>query len=694
MTHKTSPALTCPKSRAGTARSLTAERFLSDGETQGYVLPQDRRSAPSSQTGPDWEDFRAGEPPIRFSGLFLPIGRLPEIGVPAQRSGRGTNPAKRNVLRGETVGVKRSRKSATHESGKPNTRSNISWHLAVFLVAVLAWNFPGAVEATPLGVEDTSKQSPHQASLRLTGPVNPNDKRWVKDQLREGHSVLLTNSYLFQVMKGVAQENQKSIEEKVLSPLLEQTLKGFLSVSTDEDSRRLFGVPLLLLTDDAGVQLGDEVVKQADSVKRNPMFDPRGHYSESEVLKRYFRAMQYLAKTTINVSIRPALFPYPTEMLYPFETAESIRKLFSDPAHEGLVRGWRMIDSFYGEVNGGSDYPTFLDVVAIAKGKDIMADQVKAWAKSRQLPKINSERGLGIQPLGERVSLHQEIIDNVKAKFMKDDTSRQEIAELLRFENLLKGFARGGNSVKGLADRVASEKGKSYYGVVLRSVNLGAKGWKRSATRLNFYAASTAGLAEQTALMTKTSILLPKSAAAAEKISGKLKLYVEPDSAQYLNALAEASAGMARICRRTAESSGLESTPELKFVDIAPTFRFLAGLSRKRRALDTDSPLWKVHGEVVSVLARRSAAIVDVFQVKDTGGTMHYYHWAVAPFEGAAGSASRSRTKPNGLEMVFFEAWGDDIIPGHVGPINSAQWEGRVLEGNLAPLPTIIGIPQ
>ncbi len=59
----------------------------------------------------------------------------------------------------------------------------------------------------------------------LTKPIPPARTDWVQTRLREGNSVLLTHSYLFQVMKGAAQENQKRTEESLLIPALEHLLR-------------------------------------------------------------------------------------------------------------------------------------------------------------------------------------------------------------------------------------------------------------------------------------------------------------------------------------------------------------------------------------------------------------------------------------------------------------------------------------
>jgi len=564
--------------------------------------------------------------------------------------------------------------------------------LTVVLIAAFFWGCAG-ISAACSAAKGTSKKEGRNAQFEIIATINPSNKDWVKEQLTQGRSLLLTNSYLFQVMKGVAQENQKKTEDQVLIPLLKHTLEQLINVSTHADTRRLFTVALVLLSDDATVGRDEEITRQADIVKQNSMFNPRGHYTDSEALQRYFRSMQYLAKATIDVAIKSDRFPYPKEMLFSFDTAESVRQLLADPANEKVIREWKLIHSFYSNVNGPPDYPTFVDLEGIAKGAKLSTQVVKEWAEARNIPKINPERGLGIQPLGERTSLHQEVIDGVKEKFIKDDTPREEMGQILRFENLLNGVTRGQNSVKGLAERVNSEKGDSYYASALNAVALGADGWKRNPMRLNLFAASMTSLAEQTALMAKTSILVRKSAVVEKKIPENLKLRFEPGSDKYLAALAEASARLMRICKKTAEESSRQSAKDLGLIDMGSTFRALADLARKHGTLVTRGPLWRAHGPGLMELARKPAVTVDVFQVKDRNGKVNYYQWAIAPFE-AAYPLGRTTRKTQGMEMVFFEAWADEMVTGHEGPLNNILWEGRILEGNLGVLPSIVKVPK
>ncbi|MBI5568370.1 MAG: DUF3160 domain-containing protein [Desulfomonile tiedjei] len=527
----------------------------------------------------------------------------------------------------------------------------------------------------------------------IQSPIGPADTNWVKTELAKGEAILLTNSYLFETMKGVAQQNQIAVEQTLLVSLLAQTLKEFVARTDDPQVRRLFGVPLLLLTESPGVELPEEVAKQAEQIKGNAMFRPRGHYTDSPIMGRYFQAMQYLAKATIDVSVQKQAFPFPEDMLFPFETAQGVVKLFTDPSNKKLIELWTVVHDFYSGVNGRPDLPTFADLPVLVKSGSLVKEDVEKWARQQGLPKINPERGLGIQPLGERYSLHEEVIDRVKQEFIKDDTPREEISKVLAFEKLLEGYRVGERSIEGIDQAISGQTGDTYYLTALKAISLGGRDWTTSAVRRNFYAGSLTSLAEQTVLMTKTAILVRKSAAPVKKIPDGLKLYFEPDSSEYLQGLAEAAGRMVEVCERIRLAAPEQEGSKGSIVDIGPALEAFAKLSRESRPLVVGTAEWQAHGAVATELARKPAVTVDVFQVKERSGKVNYYQWAVAPFE-ATYALEGSKGSCRGMTTIFFEGWSDEIIPGSEGPLNNLQWEGRLLEGDLGKLHSIIKLPR
>jgi hypothetical protein len=513
-------------------------------------------------------------------------------------------------------------------------------------------------------------------------------KDWVQQRLAERKPVLLTNSYLFQVMKAISQENQRIAEEVILFPMLGRTLAGLVSAAPDEQTRRLFGVPLALLGQTEGGKLPEVVLKQAEEVKQNPLFTPRGHYAESETLQDYFRAMQHLAKATIDVAVNRDRFQLPTDMLYPFDTAQSVARMLQDPQNKAVAEQWALIHGFYTGLNGASDLPTFCDIAEISRGKPLTKDMVQAWAKARNIPRINREIGLGIQPFGERFTLHESIIDEFKRLLVRDDTSWQDIADMLSFHRLFSGVTASGKTVDGLAARMGSSNGPSYYDRAIQAIADGAPAQRAGKRAINLSATCLTALAEQTALMTKTSVMVQKSADEAPKIPRGVKLSFEPLSEKYLVSLADAASVAARQCaelkRRAPQDLASSFTP----VDAAPAFRAFARMAGRSHALVTGSREWNKYGPFVVSLVRPAAVTVDVFLLKDRTGAMSYYQWALASFEREASGGAR------GLEMVFFEGWSDEIVPQHQGPLTNQQWINRIKEGKLHVLKSPLNIPR
>jgi hypothetical protein len=530
-------------------------------------------------------------------------------------------------------------------------------------------------------------------SVSLKAPLDPGTTNWVEKELVAGRTVVLSNPYLFQVMKAACQERQKQTEETVLIPVLRQTLEGVAKASDDTNARRIFAVALALLAPKTNLPFTDQERKEADAVKTNPLFKPRGHYTDSEELQAYFVAMQYLSKVTIDVSINPERFPFPPEMLFPFETTVAVIRTLTDPKNEKLLAQWKSIHVFYSGVNGPADAPTCIDMVEHFKAAEFDKTSVEKWCQEKGIPKINAERGIGIQPFGERFSVHEQVIDAFKAKIFNDGTAPDEINRALAFPNLMRGIKDPKRPIKGFAASIAEDKGDSYSSLVLKAIVTGAQGWQRNSMRLNFFAASLTSLAEQTALMTKDSVLIQKSYNADSNIPDKLKLFFEPGSEKYLLGLAEACAAMEKLCGETQQMLPRENQESAPTANASDAFRAFAALAKTGKPLVTGTALWKAHGRWVIVLARKPAVTVDVFQLKDRTGKLHFYQWAVAPFESVHGDGP-SRPPEKGLDMVFFEGWGDTIVPGADGPLDNEQWESRVRKGGLNQLKALVSVPR
>jgi len=544
---------------------------------------------------------------------------------------------------------------------------------------------------TQLASAATTVKGSNPSLIRQVPPLSSKD--WVERHVMERRPLVLSNAYLFQVMKGVAQENQKAVEEDVVIPLLSRTLHGLVAAASDKDTQRLFGVALLLLTDTSDLKLPEPVAAEAANIRNDPLFAPRGHYTDSEQLEKYFQAMQYLSKATMDVSVKPEAFPFPKEMLYPFETASKVRGLFTNPRNAKLLANWRAIHSFYDSINGGSDLPTFVDLMDRFKGQELTRQGVEDWIRRERMPKINSEMGLGVQPFGERFSIHQGVIDDVKRAMFKPDTPRQKMAEILRFRNLMTGLASDETKIQGLAASASGDRSRSYYSAVLRAIGIGGRGWQSNPFRLNFFAASLTALAEQTALMTRTSTMVLKSSPVPATVKQGTKLYFEPCSAKYLLALGESSQSIVKACndlRQKASALRLGNPP---LDSPARAFRIFATLSRRGKPLVTGRWAWRACSKYIADLPRDPAVTVDVFRFRDRSGNTFYYQWAIAPFE-ANYSRGRSGGSAPGMEMVFFEAWAEEFVANVQGPMNNLQWQQRLSEDKLNVLPSILRLPE
>ncbi len=564
-----------------------------------------------------------------------------------------------------------------------------SWTIpmcAAFVLVLLVWG--SAAHGADRVIAATGKTAACRARTGLVRPINPTVRDWVLQELADGRSALLTNSYLFQVMKGISQENQRMAEELILCPLLKQTLTGLVSAASDEQVKRLFGVPLALLGLTDAVDLPEEVKQQAEAVKQNPLFTPRGHYADSEILQAYFRAMQYLAKASIDVSINRDRFPLPAYMLYPFDTAVSAVSLFQDPKNKRLLEHWTIIHQFYTGLNGKADLPTLADLADIAAGKPPTKDAIRDWAKAHNLPRINREIGLAVQPLGERFSMHEQVIDDAKRLFARDDTPREEIARILHFPKLFHGMDTAGKQFVGLGSRMESAEGGSYYDRVMRAIGVAASRNKNGQGVLNFRAACLTALAEQTALMAKASVMVQKSIEERQDVRKGLKLFFEPGSKKYLLSLADAAAAITGLCSELKRQAPQDLATSFVPVDVAPALKTFSVMAGRSRPLITGGRSWKRYGAFVTCLARHPAVAVDVFHLKDRSGAMSYYQWGIAPFI----CTGAHRTK--GMEMVFFEGWSDEIIPQHEGPLTNQQWQDRINQGNLHLLNSLMTIPR
>ncbi len=559
-----------------------------------------------------------------------------------------------------------------------------------FFVAAIVSGQADAAESPKSKIRDPHERA---ASIRLIAPIKTGARGWVRRTVESGAPVTLTNSYLFQLVKGVSQENQKRAEESIIAPLLRRTLAELVAAASDAQTKRLFGIPLVLLTDEAPEGLDEEVIQQARRLTEDPLFSPRGHYTESDRLKRYFRAMRFLAQASIDVSLDRSRFPYPRELLFPFETIHAVVDLFADPKRAGLVNAWRLVHEFYSNVNGPADMPTFSDMAEIMSERSLTKDAIIAWAEARGMPRINPEAGIAIQPLGERVGLHEVVIDEFKNKLMTDETPKAVMARYLRFSSLFAGFDGPQGRIRGIEERIAGLRLDTYYNLAVAAIAEGARARTDKAFIHNFHAAAFAALAEQTALMAKTSVMVRKSSMGSSTRGPTAELRLEPNARPYLAALTKALDRMNRLCEDLPPTPEGASDDDPEFIDIRPALAALTRIADGPGIVTPSESSWETVYPAVNKLPRDPAITVDVFHLVGRSGIRHYYQWAVAPF-GARFNPASASGGPIGMELVFFEAWSDEIVPGSEGPLNNLQWRGRILDGRLGDLPTLVDLPS
>jgi hypothetical protein len=90
--------------------------------------------------------------------------------------------------------------------------------------------------------------------------------------------------------------------------------------------------------------------------------------------------------------------------------------------------------------------------------------------------------------------------------------------------------------------------------------------------------------------------------------------------------------------------------------------------------------------------ATRSELLLGLLSRTTVPAIRRYTAWAVAPYE-ASYPLKGSVVQPK-VAVVFFQGWSDQMVPDAEGPLNTLQWEGCVLEGNLSWLGSILTVPK
>jgi|GEM_PF-1492979 len=511
-------------------------------------------------------------------------------------------------------------------------------------------------------------------------PITTDPQSWLCDQVEAGNDVYLSANYLFQVTKLRSQKVLMDYEAKILYPTLMQVMDGMKQMGLRGDALVFVEMGRKLLNPDAEINpaVREEVEKRTAAFNGDPQNKPRGHYTASEELRRYFLGMQFLAKATFDVDVNKRWFANRMYMLFPSDAGARVVKALSAGENRPVLEGLDKIHLFYSRLVGPPDLPSIHDLIAsrVAPSRDA----VLAYAKKRGIPKINKEMGIGIQCLGERFSLHQFVIESLSQKFLADDpkVNRDKAFRTLQFRNVLLGKTVDKMSVTGL-DRMkanVSDPNVSYYRLCLSAV-LSLPGLATSPYGLNAAASSMTALAEQTILVTKQTVLEPKSMRLPEeKEKRAVSIYVQPGIEKFLQYLSCAEDNLFSAC-------GMTSAKDY--------YEILTKSAGTSEPIKSDSPEGVVVLNIVGKLPLDPTVTADVFYF--SGRTdKAFLHWAIAPFE--VEHTLANGTKVRGMEMAFFEGWHDSARKGTKDPMTNEEWKKLFEQGDFKKFGSVLQIPR
>jgi len=516
-------------------------------------------------------------------------------------------------------------------------------------------------------------------SILFVKPITADPQSWVADQVEASKDVYLSANYLFQVTKLRSQNLLIQFESETLYPALTKVMNDMKGMGLKGDALIFVEMARKLLNPSAAIDpdAATEVEKRLADFAADPQNTPRGHYTSTEELKKYFRGMQLLTKATFDVKVDKRWFSQRMYMLFPFEASVELMTALSDPKNQAVRDKLNQVHLFYDGLVGRSDLPSFHDLFVDEVKLD--PQSVLAFAKKRGMPQINKEMGVGIQCLGERFSDHQLAIERLSARFLAPDinVNRKKAFEVLRFENVLLGRKAGKAVVRGLASqRVDSSNPNTSYYVLCLGALLNLPGAKTTNYSKNTSAACLTALAEQTILVTKQTTLVPKSAPLIERDAKKpVNIYVQPGIGNFLNHMSRAEERLSSACG---------SKPA------TDTYKTLIEASSSGKPIKSDSAEGIAVLDLVATLPLDPTVTADVFYFAgraDKG----FLQWAIAPFE--VEYTLPDQTKVHGMEMAFFEGWHDTTRPGAKDPMNNEAWNKVFVQGDYKKFRTLLKIP-
>ncbi len=378
---------------------------------------------------------------------------------------------------------------------------------------------------------------------------------WYTDQVAHGHDIYFSANYIFQTSKLKTQQVLVDYELASLYPALKELMVDIKQTGGVNGSCLVFiEMARKLLDPDAKIDptISKEVLSRLEAFRKDPQNFPRGRYTSSEELKRYFQAVQFLTKATFDVKVDKTWFATRNYMLFPFEAAVELLTNLANPENKPALDRLNQVSTFYDKLVGPSDLPSFQGLIEADVALTI--DDVLRYAEENKLPKINKQMGVGIQFLGERSALHQSVINSLTETFLADDpkVNRKKVMNALEIKNVFFGKKGPKNEISGLIETQfkPNDSGMSFYQHCLRAI-LDLPVLESSPYSINTGASCLTALAEQTILVTKQTTLVPKSAAPhPDKDKKAVKIYVEANIENFLKQLSLADNTISLICEQ------------------------------------------------------------------------------------------------------------------------------------------------
>ncbi|MGC8908329.1 MAG: DUF3160 domain-containing protein [Desulfomonilaceae bacterium] len=530
-------------------------------------------------------------------------------------------------------------------------------YVIILLIAALcAWTLVPA-----------ARQKPTAKPPSFLGPITADTTGWAAAQLDEGRDLYLSSNYLFQNAKLRTQKVLMDYETHTLLPTLMEAMDALKQTGLQGHSLAFVEAARKLLDPDAAVDLSvaADVTSRVEGFMNDPRNIPRGHYTTSEELQRYFRGMQFLSKATFDVDVNKEWFRQSLYMLFPFDAVEPICRVLSDPANAALKERLDLIASFYSFLVGPPDMPTFREL--LKDNLKIDRSAILAYARAKGIPRINKAMGVGVQFFGERFTPTQQVVDALSQTFLAQDpdVNRQKAFETLRMKHVLQGLTKGKKKVAGLIGQKSVPPGSrdSYYGLCVSVIET-MMAPEQGDYGLNGAASALTALAEQTILVTKQSALIIKGAPLVKETKKKPgRIWVQRGIEKFLKQLSQAE-------KKLYEACGIQWNGQ--------PYDYLSEASRSGKPFQSDSEKGIALTQFAGHLALDPTVIVDAF-FYSVRSDRAFLQWAIGPFKAAYDLPNK--TKAFGMELVFFEGWNDELIPGAQKPITNEEWREQFAHG-------------